>query len=104
MGLILNFVYITSEGNLPDISKAGSIAEFLEELHAKFGPIASFWFGKELTVSVASPELFKETSHLFDRPGSEHDILYNIVHSSNQSHDSHHNSRCAVCKSGASDW
>ena len=45
------------------------MTQFLETLHARFGPIASFWFGKVFTVSIASPELLKETAHLFDRPG-----------------------------------
>ena len=56
------------EGNLPDISQAGSLHEFLMGLHEKYGKIASFWMGDQLTVSIASPELFKEHSHVFDRP------------------------------------
>lgn len=55
-------------GNLSDIGKAGSLHEFLMELHKEFGPIASFWWGKTYTVSIASYELFKEHQHVFDRP------------------------------------
>ena len=60
--------YICRDGNLADLAKAGSLHEFLMELHKTFGPIASFWMGQKLTVSIASPELFKEHSHVFDRP------------------------------------
>ena len=41
------------------------------ELHAKFGPIASFWWGKIFTVSIASAELFDTQKDLFDRPGKK---------------------------------
>lgn len=51
-----------------DISEAGSLHEFLLGLHKQFGPIASFWWGKRYTVSIASAELFEEIEHVFDRP------------------------------------
>ena len=57
-----------SEGNLPDIQKAGSLHEFLMVLHKNYGDIASFWFGQQLTVSIASPQLFKKHAKSFDRP------------------------------------
>ena len=60
---------LTRDGNLGDISKAGSLHEFLMGLHKDFGPIASFWWGKRYTVSIASAELFQEVAHIFDRPG-----------------------------------
>ena len=60
---------LTRDGNLGDISKAGSLHEFLMVLHKDFGPIASFWWGKRYTVSIASAELFQEVAHIFDRPG-----------------------------------
>nr|KAG5691795.1 hypothetical protein BaRGS_003191 [Batillaria attramentaria] len=56
------------DGNLSDMGKAGSLHEFLTDLHGRFGPIASFWWGKQFTVSIASPELFKEHQNVFDRP------------------------------------
>lgn len=56
------------DGNLSDINDAGSLHEFLVDLHERFGPIASFWWGKQYTVSIASPDLFKEHQHVFDRP------------------------------------
>ena len=61
-------LYARRDGNLADLAKAGSLHEFLMELHQTFGPIASFWMEQKLTVSIASPELFKEHSHVFDRP------------------------------------
>lgn len=56
------------EGNFPDIGLAGSLHQFLLELHEEHGKIASFWWGTTYTVSIASPELFKEHSNVFDRP------------------------------------
>ncbi|XP_076460828.1 cytochrome P450 20A1-like isoform X2 [Babylonia areolata] len=55
------------QGNLNDIEKAGSVHQFLMGLHKEFGPIASFWWGKQQAVSIASPELFKQHHHVFDR-------------------------------------
>ncbi|XP_070211491.1 cytochrome P450 20A1-like isoform X2 [Littorina saxatilis] len=55
-------------GNLNDVGKAGSLHEFLMKLHKEYGPVASFWFGTQYTVSIASPELFKQHQNLFDRP------------------------------------
>lgn len=55
------------DGNLEDIAKAGSLHEFLMDLHKQFGPIASFWWKKRHVVSIASAELFAETQHMFDR-------------------------------------
>ncbi|KAL3831794.1 hypothetical protein ACJMK2_023498 [Sinanodonta woodiana] len=56
------------DGNLTDISRAGSLHEFLIDLHKKFGNIVSFWMGQTFVVSIASPELFKEHQGVFDRP------------------------------------
>ena len=56
------------DGNLPDIGRAGSLHEFLLDLHEEYGPIASFWMGQRLVLSIASPELFKEHLAVFDRP------------------------------------
>lgn len=55
-------------GNLPDVKKAGSLHEFLVDLHKKFGPVASFWWGKELAVSLGSPVPWRDVVTLFDRP------------------------------------
>ena len=60
---------LSREGNLPDIKSCGSFHQFLEEIHDIYGDIASFFFGPKLCVSIASPELFKEQSKVFDRPG-----------------------------------
>ena len=59
---------IDRDGNLGDLAKAGSLHEFLLDLHKQFGPIASFWWGRTYTVSIASADLFKEHHHVFDRP------------------------------------
>lgn len=57
------------EGNLPDIHLAGGLHNFLSDLHAQFGPIASYWHGTQLVATVASPEGLSEQTHIFDRPG-----------------------------------
>ena len=54
--------------NFPDIAKADGLHEFLLSLHQKYGDIVSFWWGKQVAVSVSSPELFKQQSKIFDTP------------------------------------
>ena len=54
-------------GNLGDIYMAGGILPFLKQLHKQFGPIASYWQGDVLTVSIAHPQYYKATEKLFDR-------------------------------------
>ena len=61
---------IFSKGNFEDIQDAGSLHEFLMDLHAEYGPLASFWWGTQLVVSIASPEMFDEVKALFDRPST----------------------------------
>ncbi|XP_018409548.1 PREDICTED: cytochrome P450 20A1 isoform X2 [Nanorana parkeri] len=48
------------DGNLQDIVNTGSLHEFLVNLHEKFGPVASFWFGRRLVVSLGSLDLLKQ--------------------------------------------
>ena len=56
------------DGNLADINRAGSLHEFLLDIHKQYGPIASFWFGQRFVASISSSELFKEHQNVFDRP------------------------------------
>uniref|UniRef100_A0A6I8R7W9 Cytochrome P450 family 20 subfamily A member 1 n=1 Tax=Xenopus tropicalis TaxID=8364 RepID=A0A6I8R7W9_XENTR len=49
-----------SDGNLQDIVNSGSLHEFLVNLHERFGPVASFWFGRRLVVSLGSLDLLKQ--------------------------------------------
>ncbi len=58
----------SSEGNFPDIAACGSFHEFLVDLHQQYGSIVSFWWGPQVAVSIASPELFRDHSKVFDRP------------------------------------
>ena len=55
-------------GNLDDIGRAGSLHQFLTQLHHRFGPVASFYWGELYVVSLASPNAFQDTRRLFDRP------------------------------------
>ena len=54
-------------GNLPDIFKAGDLPRFLKQLHAEFGPIASYWHQDVFTVSLGDPKYFRITEKMFDR-------------------------------------
>lgn len=63
------YFLMSRDGNLADIAKAGSLHEYLLGLHQKYGDIAALQMGKEMVVSICSPELFREHSNVFDRPG-----------------------------------
>ncbi|XP_052805884.1 cytochrome P450 20A1-like [Mya arenaria] len=56
------------DGNLGDIARAGSLHEFLMQLHEDYGPVASFWWGPTYTVSICEEDLFKQHTNVFDRP------------------------------------
>lgn len=58
------------DGNLIDVANAGGFHPFLKKLHDTYGPISGFWNGEQYTVSLASPELWKEHIKVFDRPAS----------------------------------
>ena len=60
---------VVRDGNLADLARAGSLHEYLLDLHAQYGDITAFWMGQELVVSICSPDLFKQHSAVFDRPG-----------------------------------
>lgn len=55
------------DGNLADITRAGSLHEFLLSLHQQYGSIASFWMGNTQIVSLASPQLIEANKKVFDR-------------------------------------
>ena len=61
-------------GNLGDIHAAGGFLPFLKQLHKQFGPIASYWQGDVLTVSIAHPQYYKATEKMFDR----HPALFKV--------------------------
>ena len=62
-------------GNLGEITRNGGLHTFLCENHKKHGPMYTFYWGKELVVSVASPEIWKDMQTLFDRPCKLHSTL-----------------------------
>uniref|UniRef100_A0A2K6QVP8 Cytochrome P450 family 20 subfamily A member 1 n=1 Tax=Rhinopithecus roxellana TaxID=61622 RepID=A0A2K6QVP8_RHIRO len=47
-------------GNLPDIVNSGSLHEFLVNLHERYGPVVSFWFGRRLVVSLGTVDVLKQ--------------------------------------------
>ncbi|XP_067649589.1 cytochrome P450 20A1-like [Haliotis asinina] len=69
----------TEDGNIADINRAGSLHEFLMDLHKQFGPIASFWMGPQLVVSIGSAELFKQHQNVFDRPPELFQLLEPLI-------------------------
>ncbi|RVE75045.1 hypothetical protein OJAV_G00012870 [Oryzias javanicus] len=48
------------DGNLQDIVDRGSFHEFLVGLHEEFGPVASFWFGRQPVVSLGSVDQLRQ--------------------------------------------
>ncbi|KAI5108725.1 cytochrome P450, family 20, subfamily A, polypeptide 1, partial [Silurus meridionalis] len=48
------------DGNLQDIVNKGSLHEFLVGLHDRFGPVASFWFGRRPVVSLGSVDELRQ--------------------------------------------
>uniref|UniRef100_A0ACB8G0D1 Uncharacterized protein n=1 Tax=Sphaerodactylus townsendi TaxID=933632 RepID=A0ACB8G0D1_9SAUR len=48
------------DGNLPDIIASGSLHEFLVHLHEKYGPVASYWFGRHLVISLGSIDVLRQ--------------------------------------------
>ncbi|XP_034993462.2 cytochrome P450 20A1 [Zootoca vivipara] len=48
------------DGNLPDLITSGSLHEFQVNLHEKYGPVVSFWFGRRLVISLGSMDLLKQ--------------------------------------------
>ena len=58
-----------SQGDLKDLSAHGSLHEYLMHRHDNGRcPITTFWLEKQRVVSVCSPEGFKDTRRLTDRP------------------------------------
>jgi len=66
-------------GNITDVKKAGGFSAFLRDNHKKYGPIFSFYWQKELCVSLASPELWKDVVALFDRPVNKSLVFLNLI-------------------------
>ncbi|XP_070554393.1 cytochrome P450 20A1-like isoform X2 [Ptychodera flava] len=66
-------------GNLSDITAAGSFHEFLLNLHSKYGPVASFWYGSQYYVSLASPKAWKDHIKIFDRPPELFEFLLPLI-------------------------
>lgn len=57
-----------SHGNFPSVAASGSLHQFLLAKHRELGPIFTFWWGKQQTVSVNSAHAFKSLVGLKNRP------------------------------------
>jgi len=66
-------------GNIPNIADAGSLPEFLSNLHSEFGPIASFWYGEYLTISLGTSKLFKQVENLFSPRDTRPALFQSLV-------------------------
>nr|XP_002120646.1 cytochrome P450 20A1 [Ciona intestinalis] len=60
------------DGNRSDIDRAGSLHQYLCNLHAEHGDLASFHFDKQLIISIADSKYFAPRSQVFQLP----DFLY----------------------------
>ena len=64
-------------GDLGELGKHGSVHEYLLHLHQNGRqPIAMFWWGQQRVVSICSPELFKDTIKLTNRPSEQLDSVH----------------------------
>ncbi|ELU05646.1 hypothetical protein CAPTEDRAFT_145552, partial [Capitella teleta] len=61
------------------IKASGSLHEFLMDIHADYGPMASFLFGPQLVVSICCPDLYKQYLKTFDRPASLFEFLEPLI-------------------------
>lgn len=66
-------------GNLGEVSQEGGLHTFLTDQHRKLGPIFSFFWGKDIVVSVATPDLFQDVSVLFQRSCEQYELLKPII-------------------------
>jgi len=66
-------------GNLGMLTKDGGLHQFLLDNHKKMGPIFSFYWGKELVVSLGAPNLWKDVQMLFDRPTNQYDLFKPLI-------------------------
>ena len=58
-------------GDTEEVAEYGSLHQYLKHRHAKDGPVVAFWWtNQQRIVSIASPDTFKATTKLFDRPGT----------------------------------
>ena len=58
-------------GDTEEVAEHGSLHQYLKHRHARDGPIIAFWWtNQQRIVSIASPDAFKATTKLFDRPGT----------------------------------
>ena len=57
------------KGDMVEVHKHGSLHEYLLHLHKNgHQPIVAFWWGQQRVVSICSPETFKDTIKLTNRP------------------------------------
>ena len=58
---------------------AGSMHQFLLTLHAKYGPVASFWYGPHYCISIGNADIMKQVKHLFDRPAALFEMVEPLI-------------------------
>ena len=71
------------QGDLKDLSAHGSLHEYLMHRHDNGRcPITTFWWEKQRVVSVCSPEGFRDTRKLTDRPKALFALMEPLIGSS----------------------
>ena len=53
--------------------------QFLLTLHAKYGPVASFWYGPHYCISIGNADIMKQVKHLFDRPAALFEMVEPLI-------------------------
>jgi len=56
------------KGNLGEVGELGTLNDFQQRYHAKFGGVFSFWYGDTQVVSIADPDYMRDINHLDTRP------------------------------------
>ncbi|XP_071966177.1 cytochrome P450 20A1-like [Antedon mediterranea] len=67
------------DGNLADVGAAGSLHQYLKKLHDEHGEIVSLWLGRQMYVSLASPDLWKAHMKVFDRPNDLYALFLPLI-------------------------
>lgn len=68
-------------GDLGVVFSSGSLHNFLLQRHREGRcPVSSFWWRDQRIVSVCSPQAFKDTEHLYNRPKLIFESSFEVIH------------------------
>ena len=66
-------------GNLAEVTPQGGLHAFLLDHHRNMGPIFTFFWGKDIVVSLGSPTLFNDVAVLFERSCEQYELLKTVI-------------------------